>query len=210
MFKVANSTISYGTLTSNSVKATTVTTEDLRVSTVEEDAPAGITTNTVKLYAPTEWANGATGTVFAFSTVKGQTQTSTDPAGLAPSVFVLPAYATVEKAQFGCKYTTTNPITVLHMGISTSNATLGTQGNPLTYAFLTGANPVNLDTSSGGAGSGLTVINTYSIGGLATAIAPQTFSTYMTVTISSAGAVHSGVAPGETLELYLTYRSRSV
>jgi hypothetical protein len=210
-FKVASSTTAFGTLNSTNVNSSLVTTEKLRVSTTETDGPAGLTTKTVKLYAPVEWSTvGATGSTFALSTVKGESQTSIDPAGLAPSVFELPAYAIIDKAQYACKYTTPNSVTVLQMGLSPFNANLVNQGSPLVNALLNEADPVELNSSPGGQGFGLTKINTYTTAGVGSSPAPQLSSSYTTVTIASAGAANTGVVTGETLELYMTYTTPSV
>jgi hypothetical protein len=200
-FKVANSTISYGTLTSNSVKAATVTTGDLRASIVELDAPAGTTTRTVKLYAPTQWAGTAAPVVYALSTVKGESQTGLTPATLAPSAFLLPAYAMIDYVRFGCKYTGTPGAQTYDVGLSASGTgvTTGLQ-------VLAAGPAVSLNTAAGN-GSGLAVNNVAAGGSTGVApVAPVGPSQYVTVTSS---ANNSNVATGETLEVHLTYTTAS-
>jgi hypothetical protein len=196
-FKVANSTISYGTLTSNSVNAATITTDGLRVSTVEADAPAGMTTRTVKLYAPVEWAVVGNQTVCTLSTVKGQSQT----AGLPPSAFVLPAYATIDYARFGCKYSSTVGAPGYDMGLSGFGTTPVSSGD-----LVAAGTAATLDTSSGGVGSGLAVNNFAVAGSAGVAPVGPTGASYVTATPLAAQA---GVAAGETLEVYLTYTTAS-
>jgi hypothetical protein len=206
-FKVASSTTAFGTLNSTNVNSSLVTTEKLRVSTTESDGPAGLTTKTVKLYAPKEWATNATGgVVYAFSTVKGESQTSTAPAGLAPSVFVLPTFSTITHALYACKFSSVTGLAQTYTsGLTNSGSTL-TLTDELLLLGLPSILNTNVGAPGGGdVGGGVFVTNSPGNNGAPIGLirAPASY-----VTITTVGA-NTLVATGETVELYLTYTTPS-